>query len=287
MKFVLALNAVGLPTHELVVLARAAEKAGYAGVTLPDHVVIPAETGADVYQEMLDPKLHWPDCLTTQALLLGATTTLRVITDVLVLPTRNPLMVAKAMNTMEVMTPGRAVLGVGAGWFREEFAVLGVPFETRGARMDEAIEIIRRFTRDGEVTWRGRHFDIPRVWAGPVPNAPTPIYIGGMSEAAMRRAARVGDGFLSMLFPCDDLIAQCARVNELRAAEGREGEAFEFIAVATDAQGPKDYLRMAAGGIDTAMIHVFDHLPGGVNAALEAKLESIEIQAERLVRALG
>jgi alkanesulfonate monooxygenase SsuD/methylene tetrahydromethanopterin reductase-like flavin-dependent oxidoreductase (luciferase family) len=176
------------------------------------------------------------------------------------------------------------VLGVGAGWLRDEFDVLGAPFAGRGARMDEAIEIIRRLGRDGEITWRGDHYAFPRVFGRPIPKAPVPIYIGGASEAAQRRAARIGDGYLSMLFTVDELIRQHAHIDELRAEAGRSDLPFEFIAVATDAHAPEDFARMAAGGIDTAMIHVFDDLPGGMVAPVSAKIDAVYRSAEALVR---
>jgi probable F420-dependent oxidoreductase len=290
MKFVLALNAIGIKTEELLPLATRAEAVGFDGVLLGDHVAMPAAISAEAPytrdgKSPMGLETAWPECLTAMAILLGATTRLRVISSVLVLPMRNPLIVAKAAQTMAVMSGDRVVLGVGSGWLAEEFAALGVPFAGRGARTDEAIGIVRQLGREGVVEWRGAHYDIPKVSV--LPARPVPIYVGGESEAALRRAALLGDGYLSTLRTRATLLKRLARIRTLRGDAGLAGAPFEFIGVPADARTPEDYAALEADGVGAAAVMAWQASYEKTDPPLARKLEALDAFAERFIRPLS
>ncbi|MEM9033790.1 MAG: TIGR03619 family F420-dependent LLM class oxidoreductase [Actinomycetota bacterium] len=171
-------------------VARLAEELGFADVWLSDHLVVP--TGVDY------PPSAWVyEPLTAMAWVAAATERARIGTTVLVLPMRNPLHVAKSLASIDQMSGGRVVLGTAAGWLEAEFDALGVPYDERGPRTDEALEMIRRAWTEDHITadfpvhgarWRS-------VRALPQPAGHVPIWIGGHAEVAMRRAVTVGDGW--------------------------------------------------------------------------------------------
>ena len=179
--------ASGDAMHRVAVLA---EQLGYADVWLSDHLVVP--TGVDY-----PPSAYVYEPLVAMAWVAAATSRVRIGTTVLVLPMRHPLFVAKALASVDQMSGGRVILGTAAGWLKAEFDALGIPFETRGARTDEAIEILRRAWTDDHITAdypvHGAHFESMR--AKPQPARPVPLWIGGHAEVALRRAVRVGDGW--------------------------------------------------------------------------------------------
>ena len=236
----------------------------------------------------MDFDTAWPECLSAMAFLLGATERIRVISSVLVLPMRNPLVVAKNAHTMAIMSNNRVVLGVGVGWLAEEFEALGTPFAGRGQRTDEAIQIIRQLGVEGAVEWRSAHYDIPRVSVLPIPDRPVPIYVGGESEAALRRAARLGDGYLSTLRTGASLRKRLERLRILRDEAGRGDSAFEFIGVPADAQTPDDFAALHQDGVDAAAVIAWKAAyEKTTDPPLSQKLDAIEAFAERVIRPLA
>ena len=183
-------------------LAVTAERCGFESIWSVEHVVIPANYqspypysktgkipgGEDV--AILDPLLP----LSYAA---AVTKTLRLGTGVIILPQRHPLYLAKEMATLDVLSKGRAILGIGSGWLKEEFDALGLDFHTRGARTDESIGAMRALWREAAASFHGRHFDFTGVksFPKPVQKDGVPIVVGGHSTAAARRAGRLGDGF--------------------------------------------------------------------------------------------
>jgi len=170
--------------HTVVELAQEAERLGYRTAYLPDHLLPPAPYG-DTYGGVYEP-------LVTLAHVAARTSTIRLGTSVLVLPMRNPFVVAKQVATLERLSGGRAVLGVGVGWDRAEFAAVGAEFATRGARTDEDIALLRHLFRGGG-PFHGRFHHVERGVFAPVPTRPVPIMVGGTSEAVLRRAAALAD----------------------------------------------------------------------------------------------
>lgn len=188
---------VGIPS-----MARAFEDAGFDSLWVSDHVVLPREIRSR-YPFAADGRATWPtdtpylDALIALALAAAATERVRLGTAVLVLPMRNPVELAKQAASIDVASGGRLELGVGAGWLAEEFAALNVPFARRGARLEEWIAIARACWTGAPPPHAGEHYDLPAdVLCLPTPAHDIPILVGGHSPVALKRAGRVGDGWL-------------------------------------------------------------------------------------------
>jgi probable F420-dependent oxidoreductase len=211
-------------------VAELAESAGVESLWVADHVIFPksfaspypySPTGTfpvDMTQEpLLEP-------MATMGVLVGATQRVKIGTAVLVMPYRNPVLLARMLITLDILSGGRTVLGAGVGWLAEEFAALEArPFAARGRVTDEWIEIVKRLCRGGEVTFRGEHYHLDAVVSNPgsVQRPHPPILIGGISNAALRRAARLGDGWLSTGLSLERLGERLGMLQKLCEAQGR------------------------------------------------------------------
>jgi probable F420-dependent oxidoreductase len=240
-------------------LARAAEEAGYDSMVVPDSICYPRES-ASVYpfnpdgsREFLEDKPFLEPFSLIPA--LGAVTSrLRFVTFVLKLPVRNPVLVAKQATSTAVLTGNRLVLGVGTSPWREDYEVTGVPWAGRGERMDEELRIIRGLSAGGYFEHHGKVFDFAPVKISPVPSEPLPILIGGHGEAALRRAARAGDGWLHGGGDPADLPGLLARLAALRRAEGTAGRPFEVHVISMDAYTVDGVRRLEEQGVTEAII---------------------------------
>jgi probable F420-dependent oxidoreductase len=187
---------------EAVALAQAAEAAGFESLWTVEHTIVPAGY-ASAYPYDPSGKMPGgrddfplPDPLIWMAYVAAATTRIKFGTGILILPQHNPVLAAKQIATLDHLSRGRILLGVGVGWLREEFAALGVPFEQRGARTDEYIAAMRELWSAEKPTFKGRFVEFKEAYCRPQPiNKAVPIIIGGHSDAAARRAGRLGDGF--------------------------------------------------------------------------------------------
>ena len=194
---------------ELGPLAITAEAHGWDALAVSDHVVNPVTTRS-TYPYTADGSRRWgmgtpwPDPWVTIAFLAGQTTTLRFFTNIYVLPARPPVAVAKLVGTAAVLSGNRVALGIGMGWMEEEFDAMEQPFAGRGKRADEMLEVIRTLWTGEVVEHHGVHYDVPPLEVQPVPSEPVPVWVGGTSEAALRRAAR-NDGWISDLHTTDEL----------------------------------------------------------------------------------
>jgi probable F420-dependent oxidoreductase len=182
-------------------VARAAEAAGLDSLWVADHVVYPLATGSRYpYRDdgaPFAPEDGFLEAITTLAAIAGATERIGLGTSVLVLPMREPLLTAKALATLDVLSGGRVQMGIGVGWWREEFESLGAQFERRGSRMEEQIAILRALWRDGVVSHHGEFHDFEELACEPRPvqSGGPPILIGGTTARAKERAGRLGDGW--------------------------------------------------------------------------------------------
>jgi probable F420-dependent oxidoreductase len=182
-------------------VARYAEEAGFESLWTVEHVVVPAGYESK-YPYNRSGKMAGgddapiPDPVVWLSFVAAHTKRIRLATGMLILPQRSPLITAKELATLDVLSGGRVILGVGIGWLREEFEAIGVPFEGRGRRTDEAIEAMRILWSDDQPTYRGTtvRFTDARMWPKPV-HRRIPIVVGGHGEMAARRAGRLGDGF--------------------------------------------------------------------------------------------
>jgi probable F420-dependent oxidoreductase len=219
---------------QLVDIARGAEEAGFEGILISDHLFFPGDLKSKYpYSEDgvpgFDGSTPFPDPWTTIAAMAAVTARLRFSTMVYILPLRHPLEVAKTVGTVARLSGGRVALGVGAGWIREEYDALGVSFAGRGRRMNEMFEVMRKAWTGEMVEHRGDHFDLGRFQMTPAPEAPPPIWVGGLSKHAFRRAAALGDGWIGTGQHPDEVPGILEQLHGLRREAGREGEPFEAI----------------------------------------------------------
>jgi probable F420-dependent oxidoreductase len=224
-------------------LATRAEALRFASVFVSDHVVLPASGARSVYPYATTGRLpggadqDYLEPLTLLGHLARATTRVRLGTSVLVVPYRNPLVTAKMLATLDVLARGRIILGVGVGWWREEFEALAAPpFEARGPVTDEYLTLMRRCWTTDPVTFEGRHYTVREVHVLPKPvqRAGPPIWVGGHTDGAIRRAATLGDAWHPIgLRPPAQLEPDeyAAKVKQLQAEAQRAGRAPESVAL--------------------------------------------------------
>ena len=239
-------------------IAAAAEEAGFDSVAVSDHVVYPARLDSRYPYTpdgvpLFSPDEDWPDPWVAVGAMSAVTTRLRFLTNVYVLPLRNPFVVAKAVGTAAYLSRGRVGLGIGAGWMAEEFELMGQPFARRGKRMDEMVEVVRTLWRGGMVEHHGEFYDFDPVEMRPAPPAPVPIYVGGHSEIAMRRAATLGDGWLGMYYSVEELEQHCRTVEQAREDAGTADRPFEIIASPMVTPTAENCERLEAAGVTTIL----------------------------------
>ena len=235
MKFGLSFSSLGAFTDPLEAtrLARSAEEAGFESIWTVDHVVIPAGYKS---RYPYDPSgripsgddTPFPDPLIWLAYVAHATATLKLGTAILILPQRNPLVLAKELATLDHMSAGRVILGAGVGWLREEFEALGVPFEGRGLRTDEAIMAMRALWSQKQASFDGQTTSFHDCYLRPQPIGGTiPVHVGGHSQTATRRAGTIGDGFLPFGVSRDEVPRLLDIVRESALESGREPSSIE------------------------------------------------------------
>ncbi|MFI5316453.1 MAG: TIGR03619 family F420-dependent LLM class oxidoreductase [Myxococcota bacterium] len=269
------------------VLARAAEAAGWDSYVVPDSVCYPEVSDsrypytADGNREFLADK-PFLDPFALIAALGAVTERLRFSTFVVKLPIRDPVLVAKAACSVAVLTENRLGLGVGLSPWPEDFEVTGTDWATRGARCDEMIEIIRGLSSGGFFAFAGTHYSIPSIRINPVPTRPLPILIGGHAEPALRRAARLGDGWMHAGGDRESLVRALARLRDLRREFGREREPFEIHVIALDAYSADGVRRLADLGV-TDVIVGFRNSYQTDEQTLQQKLDALRAYADGVI----
>jgi probable F420-dependent oxidoreductase len=203
----------------------------------------------------------------------AATERIGFTTSVFVLPMRNVFTVAKAVATAAAISHDRVTIGIGVGWMKEEFELLGQDFHTRGKRTDEMMDVLRKLWAGGWVEHHGRFFDLDALEMSPVPGAEIPIYVGGLSEAAMKRAATKGDGWCSDIHTTEDLRRIIGDLHSRRADSERAGKPFSVLAAAADAFDLDGYKRVEEAGV-THLMTIPWYLYGG-GEQLAGKLDAI------------
>jgi alkanesulfonate monooxygenase SsuD/methylene tetrahydromethanopterin reductase-like flavin-dependent oxidoreductase (luciferase family) len=204
------------------------------------------------------------------------TSRLRFTNAVYVAPARPLLEVAKQVATAAAISDGRVSLTVGAGWMREEFDLLGQSFDNRGKRLDEMIPALRALWAGGWVSWSGAYYQVPELMLEPHPPGPVPIMCGGESEAALRRATRLCDGWVGTAYVWDDAVRYVERLHALRREYGRGDEPFDIMLALLDVPTPDLYKRAEDIGITAVMcapwMGAADVVPGDV-ASFRAPIE--------------
>jgi probable F420-dependent oxidoreductase len=276
---------------QLTEIARGAEAAGFEGVLLSEHVFVPERYAAQYpYSETgrpdFTPHTPFPEPWIAITAMAAATARLRFATMVYILPLHHPLEVAKTVGTAALFSGHRVVLGAGAGWMREEFDALGVDFASRGRRFDECIEVLRRVWTGGMVEFHGEFFDFNRLRMSPAPERAVPIFIGGASAPALRRAAALGDGWIgagNTPEQASDILRELAR---LRKQARRADEAFETIVPLVEPPDRDTLKRLAELGASGTVHYPFRYT-AGPNASLQQKLDVMKRYGDEVITPLA
>jgi probable F420-dependent oxidoreductase len=223
-----------LETDQLLELCQACDGMGYAGIYISDHLFYPKELRSRyTYSPHEDgspiwsAEANWPDTWCLASAMAAVTQHLHFTSGVYIAPARDLFTVAKLVGTAAYISGNRVHLGVGAGWCQEEFDATGQDFHNRGKRLDDMIPALRALWSGGWVEHHGPYYDFDPLQMNPSPNKPIPIYGGGHSEPALRRAARLCDGWLAAsAYSPDDARHYLGKMREHLEAAGREGEAF-------------------------------------------------------------
>lgn len=227
-------------------VATAAESGGFASIWTVEHVVVPSGYES---KYPYDPSgkmaggaesFDLPDPLVWLTWVAAHTTRVKLATGILILPQRNPVITAKEVATLDHLSGGRMMLGVGAGWLAEEFAALDAPFDDRGRRLDEYVSVMRALWSGDKTTFDGDFFHFQDCISRPRPaQGSVPIIIGGHTKAAARRAGRLGDGFFPGSGSIDQLAELFALVRQTAQEHGRDPDAIELITGVAAPPGPK------------------------------------------------
>lgn len=205
--------------------AQAAEDLGYATIEVPDHVF--GAAARDGWTPLYNETDPFHETFTTLAFLAAVTKTIRLSSGVLILPQRQTGVVAKQAAEVDILSGGRLRLGIGVGWNHVEYEALGVEWTTRGARQAEQVEVLRRLWTEDLVTYSGRFHDLRAVNIVPAPvQRPIPIWFGGASDAVIKRAARLGDGWMPIIPPDEQAEVKLASLREHLKAFGRDPAKF-------------------------------------------------------------
>jgi probable F420-dependent oxidoreductase len=217
--------------------ARLIESHGFHSIWLGDHVVYPIKGVDSFYPYAEDNKWRSPadSKILDPLLVLGwagaAAPTLHLGTSVMILPLRNPILLAKQLATLDYLTGGRVIFGAGVGWMEEEFDLIGAPFKSRGPRANEMIEIMRAFWSGETVTYEGEHWQLPATMMQPAPERGTiPLVWGGHSNAALRRVARLGDGWQPTQLSLEEFENGLERLREYCEQYGRDWSSVQIVA---------------------------------------------------------
>jgi len=270
-------------------LAQAAETAGYTSMTVADSLIYPKESDSKYpYTDTGDRAfLEGKEFIETMVLcahLFAVTTTLRLTPFVLKLPIRPPVLVAKQASSLAFMSDNRLGLGVGLSPWPEDFEALGVPWERRGKRTDECIDIIRGLTSGEYFEYHGEFYEIEALKQCPAPTEPVPILVGGHSDAALRRAVLKGDGWMHAGGDGDELDRLLARLAEIRKAEGDDRDDFEVHVISYDAYTLDGVKRLEDKGVTDAIVGFrVPYIMGPDTEPLQTKIDHLNRYAEDII----
>lgn len=256
MKFALSLGV--LNPSAWVAVTEEADRLGFDSVWIPEHLVLPVDMGGSPHEGEDHPPIPADvpvyDPMVYLAFLAARTERIRFGTQVYNIGLRHPFSTARAVATLDLLSNGRIDLGIGASWLRAEWDAVGLDFDSRGARVDEAIEVCQRLWSEEVIGHRGRFFEFDPVMFEPKPIQEPwpPIHIGGDGPAALRRAATVGDGWVPMNHTLEEIPAKVARLAELRDRAGRPGRT--EITLGASITGPDDIERHAEAGVDRVFV---------------------------------
>ena len=268
MQFGIAFANVGpfVEPRAAAAFAKAAEDAGFESLWTVEHVVVPSDYKSP-YPYSPDGRMPGsedspiPDPLIWLAYVAAATETIKLATGILILPQRNPVVLAKELATLDQLSGGRLLLGIGVGWLEEEFDAIGVPFGDRGARADEYVAALRSLWTEDSATFHGDYTRFDNCILRPRPaQGVVPVHVGGHSPAAARRAGRLGDGFFPAGASHDDFAGLLATARGAAADAGRDTDALEVSFGGNGAFGPNaldEVKALADLGVDRVIVPAF------------------------------
>jgi probable F420-dependent oxidoreductase len=257
MKFGIALARLNPKYHLEATLE--AERLGFESVWMSDHLIFTEDMSGSPHPgedlPPVPPTTPVYDAFAWLAWLAGQTSRIRLGTNVYLLALRHPFAAARAVQTLDIVSGGRTEVGIGAGWLRSEWEAAGLDPRTRGRRLDEALTVCRRLWTEQVIEHHGEFYDFGpvRFEPKPVQQPCPPIHVGGESEAALRRAARVGDGWYGLAHTVESAATLVSRLGELRREAGREGERFE-VSLGGRLSEPRDVERWQAAGVDRLVV---------------------------------
>lgn len=252
MRFGINLNSI--ESEQLVPVARAAEEAGFESVWLGEHIILPRDLRSPhpsgSRPAMAAARYFHHEVLTALACVAASTSELRVGTGVCLVPLRDPFNLARAAATVDRLSGGRLLLGVGLGWAREEYDILGIDWRTRGARLDEAVELLRELWSADTPEFHGDFYACPPSGFEPKPVQPggVPVLVGAYSEAGFRRAARLGDGFFGSAGDPETALTQLSAVQSALESAGRNADGFDLTTGLGATLSPAGVERMERAG---------------------------------------
>lgn len=273
---------------QLIEIAKTAEEVGFTSIALPDSIFYMEKQSADYPytpdgSRMWDADTPWIDPLIAAGAIGAVTSRLRFYTNVMKLGSRNPLLLARQVGSVANITGNRFGFGVGIGWAPEEFEWCGQPYAKRGKRVDEMIEVIKLVLGGGMVQFHGEFYDFDKLQMSPAPSAPVPFYVGGHTDVALKRAARVGDGWTSAMMTAAELAETIGKLKALLAESGRGDDPFEFQAVCIDKFDVDGHRELAEAGVtdNIVMPWVFEGL--GFDAPLDKKQDAMKRFADTFI----
>ncbi|MCC7364938.1 MAG: LLM class F420-dependent oxidoreductase [Dehalococcoidia bacterium] len=275
----------------LIRFAREADQLGIESAWTSDHIAWPTEVHSK-YPYTKDGSfpapfnVPWLDPIGTLLFVAGCTERIRLGTTVMIMGYRPPVQTAKLWSTLDVVSGGRAILGVGVGWMREEFEILGMPYDNRGARADEQLEIFEKLFTEPLPSYNGKYYSFPEIGFQPKPvNGHIPVWVGGTTEAAFRRTVRFGDGLHGAFTPVKELGEHWQRVQQLCAEEGRDGSKLELsIRLYLDWDGTAEEAKSLSSNVDQMVNRAGEYAEVGVShiildimgrGGVDARLESL------------
>jgi probable F420-dependent oxidoreductase len=261
-----------------------ADRLGYESVWLPEHLVFPVSMSRSPYpgeeHPPVPPNTPVFDVFAYLSYLAALTSRVKLATHVYNLALRHPFVAARAVQTLDVVSGGRALVGIGAGWLESEWEAAGLDFHSRGRRLNEAIEVCRRLWHEEVVEHHGEFFDFPPVMFEPKPvqQPSPPVLIGGESEAALRRAAQLGDGWVGMSAATPgEAAVKVRRLGDLRAASPRAGLPLE-VTIGGPVANAEDMAGWADAGVDRLIVSPWSRSREAV-AGLRHLAESVGLES--------
>lgn len=286
MRFTLMLGLGGF--EDYLAIAKTAESVGWTTISMPDSIFFPQATESDYPYNDTDAVRKALDGMpviepfVAISAMAAVTDTIRFCPGVLKVPVRQPLVLAKSLSSVAVMSHNRVSLGAGLSPWREDFVYNGVSWEGRGKRMDECIEILRGAMTGEYFEYHGECYDFGPIKLAPVPETPVPIIIGGHAKPALRRAAQIGDGWMSANSDYETLAALIGQLQAMRREYGSDQrQDFEIQAMDMGARKPDDYRRLQELGVTEALATPWD--PYDARLDLQQKLDGIKRFADDII----